>query len=245
MTEKTNSTETKENKKTNAERDLILLSLFLLLNVGFFVMLFIGFYDAEHPQHTAVWTIYLVFALYNLIALVGILYRRGFGKTLTEILLIFDFVMNIRYPWMLVSLILTLLAYSTFQKYKTGVFKEKDKLNKYVYWGMAAALLIPVIFYMNPTLVPKLHQDTGEITKEAITKNDVTICNRINGGGKRQCLTDFAITKKEPSVCTLINWSDDADTCYRLVAVETKNSSLCSLIKREMDRGICYGDTKP
>lgn len=244
MTEqiKTNTGKTdNESKKNSPVRDLTLISLFLLLNAGFFIMLFLGFYDAEHPQHTAVWTIYLVFASYNLIAIVGVLYRRGFGKTLTGALIIFNFVMNLRYPWFPISLILSISAYSLLQKNKTGIFKEKDKLNKYVYLGMAAALFIPVIFFMNPTLVPKLHQDTGEITQEAITKNDPTICNKITNSEKRsECIRSFAETNKDSSICgTIKDSSYERDKCYLHVAAFTKNSSICDLIEGDYDKKMC------
>jgi hypothetical protein len=220
MTEqiKTNTGKTdNESKKNSPVRDLILISLFLLLNAGFFIMLFVGFYDAEHPQHTAVWTIYLVFASYNLIAIVGVLYRRGFGKTLTGALIIFNFVMNLRYPWFPISLFLSLVAYMLFLASK-NIFREKDPLNQKVYTLMAAALMIPVIMWSFPEYVPKLHTDPADVTQEAIEKNDVTICDKITSGYR--------------------------DDCIKAVAVQSKNSSLCDLIKWDHLRGYCYDETR-
>ena len=216
---------------------MLFISLTLVVHAGFFVLLFLHDYDPGHPQFTAIFSIYLVFALYNLIGIVGILYRKGFGKTLGEILIIFDFVMSIRYPWFPLSLILSIISYILFHL-NTKAFRKPEEKEKYVYYGMVAALLIPVILLLFPSLVPKLHTDPADVTREAIEKNDVKICDKLVTG-KDECIRIFAETKKDSRICGIINSDYHRDICYLHLADELDDSQLCELIKNDYDKKMC------
>jgi magnesium-transporting ATPase (P-type) len=221
---------------------MLFISLSLLVHAGFFILLFLHSYDPGFPQFTAIFSVYLVFALWNLVGIAGVILRRAFGKTLAEILIIFDFVMALRYPWLPISLILSIVSYILFRA-NAKTFRKPEKNDKYVYYGMIVALLIPIILLIFPSLVPKLHTDPADVTREAIENNDLKICDKILGGGdRRRCLSSFALETKNSTICELVDWEHDRDLCYLDVANSVKDPEICKLIKDSYERGMCYGN---
>ena len=221
----------------------VIISLSLLVHSGFFVLLFLHSYTPDNTRITGFFSIYLVFALYNLIAIIGVLFKRGFGKTLCDVLIIFDFILNMRYPWLPLSLILSIIAYLLFRQ-NIKVFREKDDLNKKVYTIMAVALLIPVVLWSYPSLVPKLFATPGDIIQEAIDKNDVTICDKIKSGYRDDCIRSFAENKNDAQLCKLIDWDHERNRCYLHIGSNTKNPKICNLITEDFERGMCNDSTK-
>jgi uncharacterized membrane protein len=188
--------------------------------------------------------VYPLGAFLYLVGVVGLLLRRRFGYYLGIFLVLlnalFAFISVSAVPatgaFGLVLALISLAIILTSKKY----LKPMTKTDKTILLILIA--LLPLWFVVNwwGSSQPDVEELQKIVTKEAIEKNDVRICNKLVIG-KDYCIMDFARNKKDPKPCELVSSEFNRDICYLDIANSIGDPELCKLIKNDYNRGMCNG----
>jgi len=80
------------------------------------------------------------------------------------------------------------------------------------------------------TLCGSLSRDDRYACKNAITNEDVSLCNEMSASGKEVCIAAVAEAKEDVSLCNEISATSNKDWCIALVARAKQNATLCKKI---------------
>jgi hypothetical protein len=190
-------------------------------------------------------TIYLLAALLYFVAITGLLLQRELGYYLG----LFMILLNVLFSFITISasaltgtlgLIIAAVSIAILLVSKKYLkpFSEKDATVILILMA-----LIPVWVAANwwGNSQPQPEELQKIVTKEAIEKNDVKICDKLVIG-KDFCTMDFARDKRNYSLCESLSSEQDQDLCYLYIANDLKDSTVCKLIKNEYNRGMCGGN---
>jgi len=124
-----------------------------------------------------------------------------------------------------------------------GLWKAYD-LKKFVkgkYDNKVAFVLILVVFGMIVAdgLKPSPEEYAARVTKEAVEKGDWRVCERLEPGYKDLCIKSYAVEKRNPEICGMVDTRWVKNECYTHVAIKTDNLQICDKIDKEDARGIC------
>jgi len=214
-TEKTNTNEKNKEKKEFGRFSFIYLCGLFLAQAGLYTLLFFMFYNPdEFPSTNALYSLYLVFAFINMVTFSGILLKRHYGKILIALVAPMGMIVSLSYPLFALFLIpITFIGLYLFRD-NALAFKPKDKKDKYAYIAIALALILFLANAEYSQNLPRPEPYYSKVTKEAIQKNDVTICNRINSGYRDDCIKAYAVYKNDSNFCALIQWEHLRGYCY-------------------------------
>lgn len=102
--------------------------------------------------------------------------------------------------------------------------------------GPKPTTTIPTTIIGTTTTIPYAKLDS--ISKDAISKNDVTTCNQVPDAINRDwCYWTVALANSDVNICNSIQHTTYRPGCYMAVAMMTNNPSICDKIE--------YGDESP
>ncbi len=79
-------------------------------------------------------------------------------------------------------------------------------------------------------------------TNLAVSKGDVSICNKIIMRGKDDCVKAVAISDENMLICNRINAGDIKDACFKEIAELKKDSGICDKIRNMGEKDACYNN---
>ncbi len=168
----------------------------------------------------------LLFVLFYVISVIGLLTRRLFGYYLALFLVLVETLFSIGYltqPVYALTLI-SLIALVIYALIKNRhIFREANKRDRQVALGLTLIVVLYIIFAVYAALQPTPEEYYGMVTKEAIEKGDWRICEKIQSGHKDDCIRAVAVSLNNEDVCKEIRWDHIRNYCYDDIHEKSKN----------------------
>lgn len=245
-------TNEKDDKKQDSDESLdigfgivvIIVALIFFARAGYQYMLYSSFsYGPELVNKTADF-FNIIVALFYVAAGVGFLMSRRFGYTLAIYISLIDILFGVIMTFagfnmitgIASSIIIFLIAFFSEPK-----FKPKNKTDTRILLGLAAVFITYLLIHMYAANQPTTEEYVSIITSEAIQKNDIKICDRLDENRKKPCLKELAITTSNSSICYIISGGNSRDACFLNFAATTKNHTFCEYIDNQYEKNRCGG----
>ena len=185
----------------------------------------------------------LLFILFYIISVIGLLTRRPFGYYLAlflvgiETLFSIGYLTRPTYALTMISLV-ALVIYALIKN--RHIFREANKRDKQVALGLTLMVVLYIIFTVYAAVQPTPEEYYQMVSKEAREKGDWRVCDRLDTAWKDDCIKNFAIYKRDADLCKNINWSHARDECYIGIAESLHDPKICDNVDNRYARGICY-----
>lgn len=240
-----------KSKKENPLTALGLLGiLFIILVFLLRTTYYISFYLGEQPLykgeilHQTFILLYLIPAVLYLVAILGFIYRKAYSHPLSILLIAFDVLFSmgslIRSPYNIIGVIGLVVMLCSLQVSKSSL-RKWDKKDNYVIIAVAAILLLYILINLWAEQQPTPGEYQSRITNEAISKNDIKICDELESGRRFDCIKEFAVNKKDSTLCNLLaNSTYHSDSCYLEISDATGDLKLCQKIIGKYNSDDCF-----
>jgi hypothetical protein len=227
---------------------LLFVSIIFLLRAGYYAFLFLSNFGLYIPYDHQVFALgFLILSLLYLVTVLGFYKRRYFSYSMAWFLLSIDIILSIGYIFnpiaALIGIPLTLLMIYLLRRGEKYLTRKSDK-DKYTIPALIALVVLYFAIFSYSGSMPDPEPFSSQVTREAIEKNDVKICDKIKSGYGDDCIRSFAESKKDSKICKLISWEHDRNRCYLHIASDIKNPEICALITEDYERGMCNDNTK-
>ncbi|ODS42361.1 MAG: hypothetical protein MSIBF_03280 [Candidatus Altiarchaeales archaeon IMC4] len=180
-------------------------------------------------------------SFYFLVA-VGIIYRRPFALYLGYVIVLLDVLANVVYvftqPMFISGLVVGILMIYLLHINEHN-FRKFDKTDSMLFVGIVLLIFLYLVALVWAYHLPDAEERAAIVTKEAIEKGDVGVCEKLNFD-KNNCIKSIAISTKNLSMCDEISNTHIKEQCYRSFAVSLRREDLCEKITDIYKKDSCY-----
>ena len=238
--------ETQKTKELPVELAFVVI-IFLLIAGQYFFLYLKELEYMPSMRDQAFSLLILLFILFYVISVIGLLTRRVFGYYLAlflvgvETLFSIGYLTRPTYALTMISLV-ALVIYALIKN--RHIFREANKRDKQVALGLTLMVVLYIIFTVYAAVQPTPEEYYQMVSKEAREKGDWRVCDRLSWGRER-CKASVVVSKKDPRLCNVVKSINVRFDCYVDVAQALNNRSICDLIDEEIvEDGLQFNESR-